>query len=114
MTPHEQVRALVRAESARWVIRSCRMLNGRIQWALLEDGRLYGSWPDPKFVTDTRRRVIVGCIAAEVVRWPPVNSRYPAPKTLLRDGVSVEQCLRDWIIERWEEDVLRAMERMGQ
>lgn len=73
------------------------------RWALYEDGRLYGSWPDPKFVTAVRRRVIVGCIAAEVVRWPSLHSKYPAPKTLLRDGVSVEQCLRDWIIDIWED-----------
>lgn len=110
MTPHEQVRALVHAETARWVIRPWRMPNGRIQWAVYEDGRVYGSWPDPNFAVDARRRGIVAGIACDVVRWPPPSRKYPAPKTLLRDGVSIEQCLRDWIIDRWEE---RAWAEMG-
>lgn len=82
----------------------------KIRWALYEDGRMYGSWPDPKFASDIRRRVIVGCIAAEVVRWSSLHSKYPSPKTLLRDGVSVEQCLREWIIDRWEEQTWAKMD----
>lgn len=86
--------------------------SGRIQWAVYEDGRIYGSWPDPNFAVDARNRGIMAGIACDVVNGYPLDRwTHTPPKKLLQPGMSVEWCMRDWIIGRWEERAWRELER---
>jgi hypothetical protein len=89
------------------------MPNGRIQWAVYEDGRMYGSWPDPNFAVDARNRGIMAGIACDVVNGYPLDRKVAMvyQQFINYPAMSVEWCMRDWIIERWEERAWRELER---
>lgn len=85
----------------------------RIMWEVHNDGRLYGSWPDPAFAQEIRARGIALDVLIEARMPNSVSSAYASAKKLnagrIGEAVSVEMSVRDAIIRAWEESIMQKL-----
>lgn len=124
MTPHEQVRELVRSISQQFfispVIRRGALVQKKIGWWYLWRGNeMIGGAFTAKDVCRQRRRVV----ALEVLDTLEVFAKYPTlgrARDAFVDGVdaasdkTVEMYLRDLIIAHWEREIFNSMEEKRQ
>lgn len=120
LTPHQQVRALVREHAQRFVVSPMTRRTRRriIYWVLWDGDMLVMTGPANLIMTHRRRMVANAVLDALGVfdKYHGLKQRRDAfVETLdLSAGLTVEAYLRDLIVAHWETQVLRAMERMSK
>ena len=121
MTPHAQVKELVRSVSQQFIIAPIvRSRAKRITgWTLWRGHEIVANMWTAKDACRQRRRMV----ALAVLDTLEVFTKHPtlkAKRDAFVDGVdaasdeTVEMYLRDLIIAQWEHEVFRAMERTQQ
>lgn len=113
-TPFWDVREAVQKERVRWTLRPWRSdMTSQIRWAVYENGRLYGSWPDPAYAQEVRARGIALDVLIEARMPNQVHGTYVSSKKLsaerISGGVSVEMSIRDAVIGAWEERIMQKL-----
>lgn len=120
LTPHQQVRALVREHAERFVVSPMTRRTRRriIYWVLWDGDTLVLTGPANLTLRYRRRMVAEAVLEALGVfdKYHGLTQRREAfiERLDLNSDLTVEAYLRDLIIAHWETQVLRAMERARQ
>lgn len=120
LTPHQQVRALVREHAQRFVVSPItRRTRHKITYWVLWDGDMLVLTGPANLTLRYRRRMV----AEAVLEALGIFDKYQGLKQRreafiegldMNADLTVEAYLRDLIVAHWETQVLRAMERMGK
>jgi hypothetical protein len=120
MTPHQQVRALVREHAERFVVSPLTRRSRRaiLYWVLWDGDTLIMTGPAGVILRHRRMLLAMAVLEALGVfdKYHGLAERRELflKNTGLKTDLTVEAYLRDLIIAHWEMQVLRAMERTGQ
>lgn len=120
LTPHQQVRALVREHAARFVVSPMtRRTRRRIIYWVLWDGDMLIMTGPANLILRHRRRLTAMAVLDALGMFDRYHGLIQRREVFiemldLNSDLTVEAYLRDLIIAHWETQVLRAMERTGQ
>ena len=120
LTPHQQVRALVREHAQRFVVSPMtRRTRRRIIYWVLWDGDMLVMTGPANLILRHRRRMVAEAVLEALGVFETYRGLTEKREDFItvmdqNADLTVEAYLRDLIVAHWETQVLRAMERMSK